>query len=230
MCASPSEERRRSGAGRRHGADAGDTDFGRTLFAPASSCAVPCPSRRAGFSLRLALGLGAYLPELRFDHHADEPLSRHVGSRRIRLQGGEQRGGQAQADRRVFARQFEAHLLHAREVVLREVRSFQRLPACIVAFRNLDSRLRGNNIRVRDSDSVPALPRCRPPGIARGGPGCRAVPARLAAGVDRAADRQSIASGRCHASPPVAVCGAADPRVGRRRRGAGRGTRLGADL
>jgi hypothetical protein len=54
--------------------------------------------------LRLALGLCARLPELRFDHHTDESLRRHVGSRRIRLQGSEQRGRQAQADRRVFAR------------------------------------------------------------------------------------------------------------------------------
>src|SRR3984957_889870 len=60
--------------------------FNKALFARLSSRAVPCPHRGAGFSLRLALGLRGRLPKLRFDHHADEPLSRHVGSRRIRLQ------------------------------------------------------------------------------------------------------------------------------------------------
>jgi hypothetical protein len=64
-------------------------------------------SRPLGLSLRPCAGLG----ELRFDHHADDPLQPHVGFRGVRLRGSEQCGGQAQTDRRDFARQIEARLL-----------------------------------------------------------------------------------------------------------------------
>jgi hypothetical protein len=44
---------------------------------------------------RLSLRFCSGLLELRLDHHSDQALARHVGFRRIRLQGGKQRGGQA---------------------------------------------------------------------------------------------------------------------------------------